>query len=76
PFTWVDRRGYDYRVIGENLAVGYRTSGTIVDGWMHSPGHRANILGSSFDEVGIAFADGSPVRGYRAPLVVVLYGAR
>lgn len=32
PFTWVDRRGYDYRLVGENLAVGYRTSATIVDG--------------------------------------------
>lgn len=76
PFTWVDRRGYAYRLIGENLAIGYRTSGTVVDGWMHSPGHRAKILGSGFDEVGVAFVDGSPVRGYRAPLVVALYGTR
>jgi uncharacterized protein YkwD len=76
PFTWVRQRGYRYRTIGENLALGYRSGGAVVDGWMHSPGHRANILQRSFDEVGIAVADGSPRRGYRGPLVVALYGSR
>lgn len=76
PWTWVDRRGYDYREIGENLAVGYGSAGAVVDGWMRSPGHRANILGRDFDEVGIAVAPRSPMRGYAAPLVVALYGTR
>ena len=76
PFTWVRQRGYRYRTIGENLALGYRSGGAVVDGWMRSPGHRANILQRSFNEVGIAIADGSPVRGYRGPLVVALYGSR
>ena len=75
PFKWAERRGYEYREIGENLAVGYITAAAVVDGWMHSPGHRANILGADFDEVGIAVA-ASPVRGYGAPLVVALYGTR
>ncbi len=76
PFTWADKRGYRYRLIGENLAVGYRSAGAVVDGWMHSPGHRANILTTGFDEIGIAVANGSPARGYAGPLVVALYGAR
>jgi len=76
PFTWVDRRGYDYSEIGENLAVGYATADDVVDGWMHSQGHRDNILRSAFAEVGIAFIDVSPTRPFRGPLVVVLYGAR
>ena len=76
PFTWVDKRGYDYREVGENLAVGYATAEDVVDGWMHSQGHRDNILRSAFAEVGIAFTDASPLRPYRGPLVVVLYGAR
>jgi uncharacterized protein YkwD len=75
PFTWAQRRGYEYRQIGENLAVGYASAGAVVDGWMRSPGHRANILGAGYDEVGIAVAP-SPVRGYGAPLVVALYGMR
>lgn len=76
PFTWVDRRGYDYSEAGENLAVGYRTASRIVDGWMHSPGHRANILKADFHEVGIAIASGSPTRPYSGPTVVALYGSR
>jgi uncharacterized protein YkwD len=76
PFTWVDQRGYDYTEVGENLAVGYRNAGAVVDGWMHSPAHRANILKGHFDEVGIALAAGSPTGRYAGPTVVVLYGSR
>jgi uncharacterized protein YkwD len=76
PFVWATRRGYEYRMIAENLALGYRGASGIVDGWMSSPGHRQNILTRDFDEVGIAVADTSPRRGYRGPLVVALYGTR
>ena len=76
PFVWAQRRGYDYSIIGENLATGYPTATRVVDGWMHSPGHRANILGRDFDEVGVAVAGGSPVSGYGGPTYVVLYGSR
>lgn len=75
PFVWMTRRGYRYRAAGENLAVGYRGSG-VVSGWMRSPGHRANVLGAEFDEVGLAVVPGSPTRGYRGPTVVALYGSR
>ncbi|HEY3055000.1 MAG TPA: CAP domain-containing protein [Thermoanaerobaculia bacterium] len=76
PFTWADKRGYDYRLIGENLAVGYPTASGVVDGWMHSPAHRANILKKGFDEIGVAIAPGSPARPYAGPTVVALYGSR
>lgn len=76
PFVWVRKRGYHYDRIGENLALGYRSSQSVVSGWMNSPGHRENVLKSGFDEVGIAFSDTSPMRGYGAPLVVALYGSR
>lgn len=76
PFTWVRKRGYRYSLIGENLALGYRSSQSVVTGWMSSPGHRENILKSGFDDVGIAFIESSPMRGYRAPLVVALYARR
>lgn len=74
PFVWAQMRGYRYRLIGENLAVGYRGV-AVVDGWMHSRGHRENILQRSFDEVGIAISEGSPRSGYRGPTVVAMYGA-
>ena len=76
PFVWAEQRGYDYRTIGENLATGYRGAAAVVDGWMHSPGHRANILGRDFDEVGVAVSDRSPVANYRGPMYVAIYGAR
>src|SRR6201999_3073349 len=41
---------------GENIAWGSGELGTpasIVDGWMHSPGHRANILNGAFTQIGI-----------------------
>lgn len=74
PFVWAQQRGYRYRLIGENLAVGYRGT-AVVDGWMRSKGHRENILQRGFDEVGIAIANGAPERGYRGPTVVAMYGA-
>ena len=76
PFVWASKRGYDYRTIGENLAVGYRSSAMTVDGWMHSAGHRKNILGPRFDEIGIAIALDSPTRRYAGPTVVALYASR
>lgn len=76
PWTWADKRGYDYREFGENLAVGYRTPHAIVDGWMHSREHRANVMSHTFDEVGVAIAPASPERRFAGPTVVAIYGVR
>jgi uncharacterized protein YkwD len=51
--------------IGENLAWGTgprATPGGAVSAWMHSPGHRRNILDPNFREIGIGIARGAPVR--------------
>ena len=53
--------------LGENIAWGsgsLATPAEIVDAWMHSPGHRANILNGSFREIGIGIARGTPHRQY------------
>ena len=76
PFTWADARGYAYTEIGANLAVGYRTPEAVVDGWMHSAGHRKNILMKDYDEIGIATAAASPTERYSGPLVVAIYATR
>lgn len=64
--TMVDRAlyyGYAYRWLGENVAYGYPDARSVVAGWMDSPGHRANILGSDFTEIGVGLrvgGDGLP----------------
>ena len=50
--------------IGENLAAGYRTPEAVVDGWMNSPGHRANILRKEFRSIGIGLVIADDRYGY------------
>ena len=53
---------------GENIAWGsgsLATPAAIVNGWMHSAGHRANILNGSFSQIGIGVAAGAPQGGIR-----------
>ncbi|NBD73414.1 hypothetical protein GVX82_00015 [Patescibacteria group bacterium] len=55
--------GYDYLLVGENLAYGdFADARHVVDAWMESPGHRENILHERYQEIGIAVAR-APFRG-------------
>lgn len=47
--------GYDYSAIGENIAAGYDSPESIIQAWMESTGHRANILNSTFTQIGVGF---------------------
>jgi len=47
--------GYKFSRLGENIAAGYATPEDVVQGWMNSPGHRANILNPSYREMGIGY---------------------
>ena len=52
--------GYAYLLVGENLALGnFKTDQALVQGWMDSPGHRANILRAQFTEIGVAVIPGT-----------------
>ncbi len=42
--------------VGENVAMGYRTAAAVMEGWMNSSGHRANILNGRFTHIGIGVA--------------------
>ena len=50
-FTVLD--GYAYRAAGENIAYGQSSPEQVMNSWMNSPGHRANILSASFNRMGI-----------------------
>ena len=49
----VTAAGYRYSVVAENIAAGQRTPDEVVEGWMHSPGHRANILNPAVRQIGV-----------------------
>lgn len=53
PFSALDAAGAKYSAAGENIAYGQPTPSAVMNGWMNSPGHRANILKSNFKEIGI-----------------------
>jgi uncharacterized protein YkwD len=62
----IHRAGCHGSTLGENTAWGslqYSTPQSIVELWMHSPGHRANILRAQFRDIGIGIANGAPERG-------------
>ena len=49
------KAGYEYISVGENLAMGnFKNDGDLVEAWMNSPGHRANILSFKYKELGVA----------------------
>ena len=50
--------GYGYRGVAENIAGGSPTPAEVVEGWMNSPGHRANILRREYTHVAIGVAVG------------------
>ena len=55
PFQMIKSFGLTYRTAGENIAKGYATPQAVVNGWMNSSGHRANILNASFTRIGVGY---------------------
>lgn len=59
PFDMMKQFGITYRTAGENIAMGQSTPQAVVNAWMNSKGHRANILNASFTQIGMGYvADG------------------
>lgn len=52
--------GYTWTMIGENIGMGSVSPEDMMDGWMNSPGHRANILNPDFTELGVAIDEQGP----------------
>ena len=55
PFQMIRAFGLSYRSAGENIAYGQRTPQAVVNAWMNSSGHRANILSSSYTQIGVGY---------------------
>lgn len=57
PFDMMKSFGISYRTAGENIAQGQRTPQEVVNAWMNSSGHRANILNGDFTHIGVGFVE-------------------
>ena len=55
PFQMMRSFGLTYRSAGENIAYGQRTPAAVVNAWMNSSGHRANILSKSYTQIGVGY---------------------
>lgn len=55
PSERATRAGYRWRTVGENIALGAPDAESVVQGWLQSPGHCANIMNPQFTEMGLAY---------------------
>lgn len=74
PWAWIEHAGYDYVYAGENLAVRFNESKDVVNAWMASPAHRANIVKPQYKEIGVGLASGV-YKGSPATFVVQYFGS-
>ncbi len=73
PWHWFGVAGYSFVHAGENLAVHFTDSDEVVEAWMKSPTHRANIVNGNYQEIGVGTARGK-YEGYNTVFVVQLFG--
>lgn len=58
PAQRVTDAGYDWSRTGENIAYGYSSPQAVMDGWMSSDGHCANIMNAGYTQIGIGYYPG------------------
>lgn len=74
PWDFIISSGYDYFYAGENLAVDFNDSKSVVKAWIDSPSHRDNLLNKNYTEIGFAVVDGT-LLGRKTTLVVQMFGS-
>ncbi len=73
PWDFIKKQGYQYLSAGENLAVHFFDDRTLQEAWMNSPGHRANILNTNFEEMGVGISRGF-FENHDTTFVVEMFG--
>jgi uncharacterized YkwD family protein len=66
PGQLLTQYGVEWTAYGENIAAGQRTPAAVMEAWMNSPGHRANILSPKFTHLGVGYAPGTSDSRYRS----------
>ena len=64
PFQMMESYGIKYTAAGENIAAGFFNCQDVMEGWLNSPGHKANILNESYTELGLGFVTGGAYGAY------------
>ncbi|MEC2078123.1 CAP domain-containing protein [Metabacillus fastidiosus] len=62
PFDMMKTFGISYQAAGENIAKGQKSPQEVMNAWMNSSGHRANILKPEYDSIGVGFYNGAWVQ--------------
>lgn len=62
PFDMLKSFGVSYRTAGENIAKGQKSPQEVMNAWMNSSGHRANILNGSYTSIGVGYYNGAWVQ--------------
>lgn len=70
PFQMLQNYGVSYRSAGENIAAGQQTPESVMNSWMNSSGHRANILNGSYTEIGVGYYAGGQYGRYWTQLFI------
>lgn len=58
PFDMLKQFGVSYSYAGENIAAGQKSAEEVMNSWMNSSGHRANILNKNYTQIGVGFYRG------------------
>lgn len=58
PFDMLHTFGVSYSIAGENIAAGQKTAEQVMNDWMNSSGHRANILNKDYTQLGVGYTSG------------------
>ena len=64
PFEMMRSYGINFTTAGENIAAGQRTAEQVMESWMNSSGHRANILNKNYTQLGVGFCVGGSYDTY------------
>ena len=64
PFDMMRHFGINYSSAGENIAAGQKTAQEVMNSWMNSSGHRANILNENYEQLGVGYIQGGSYGTY------------
>lgn len=71
--NWLVDVGYDYRMAGENLALGFSSATDVMAAWQNSPTHYANLVDPDFTQIGVGAVSGN-YQSYDSVLIAQYFG--